>query len=89
MLSYIAKEIFIWRTRDSYWSALLQKFELKRNRFLLQLIGNMPDTELMTSTLAAKLNGYAAELCPPDIQSKIDGKIDDILKNGWPPLRNI
>ncbi|ONK80200.1 uncharacterized protein A4U43_C01F15000 [Asparagus officinalis] len=65
------------------------KFELKRNRFLQQLIGNMPDLELVTSSLAAKLNGYAAELCPPEIQKKIDSKIDDILKNGWPILRNI
>ncbi|URD72860.1 Peptide methionine sulfoxide reductase [Musa troglodytarum] len=66
-----------------------QKFELKRNRFLLQLIGNMPDEELMTSSLAAKLNGYAAELCPTIIQRKIDAKIDEIVKNGWPVLREI
>lgn len=67
----------------------MQKFELKRNRFLLQLIGNMPDEELMTSSLAAKLNGYAAELCPTIIQRKIDAKIDEIVKNGWPVLREI
>ncbi|XP_017700499.1 peptide methionine sulfoxide reductase A5-like [Phoenix dactylifera] len=66
-----------------------QKFELKRNRFLLQLIGSMPEEELMTSSLAAKLNGYAAELCPPRIQKKIDAKIDEILKNGWPILREV
>nr|CAD1830153.1 unnamed protein product [Ananas comosus var. bracteatus] len=40
-----------------------QKFELKRNKFLLQLMGNMPDEELISSSLAAKLNGYVAELC--------------------------
>ena len=55
----------------------------------MQLIGNMPEEELMTSSLAAKLNGYAAELCPPGIQKKIDAKIDEILKNGWPILREI
>ncbi|KAJ6807628.1 peptide methionine sulfoxide reductase A5 [Iris pallida] len=66
-----------------------QKFELKRNRFLMQLIGNMPEDELVSSTLAAKLNGYAAELCSPETQKKIDARIGDILKNGWPVLRNI
>ncbi|XP_072995855.1 peptide methionine sulfoxide reductase A5 [Typha latifolia] len=66
-----------------------QKFELKHNRFLLQLTGNMPDEEFISSTLAAKLNGYVAELCPPNIQKKIDSKIDEILKNGWPILRGI
>ncbi|PKA60570.1 Peptide methionine sulfoxide reductase A5 [Apostasia shenzhenica] len=66
-----------------------QKFELKRNRLLLQLIGNMPEEELQRSSLATKLNGYAAELCPPKIQKKINAKIDDILKTGWPILRDI
>ncbi|XP_008776885.1 peptide methionine sulfoxide reductase A5 isoform X1 [Phoenix dactylifera] len=66
-----------------------QKFELKHNPFLLQLIGNMPEEELMTSSLAAKLNGYAAELCPPRIQKKFDAKINEILKNGWPILREV
>ncbi|WOL12961.1 peptide methionine sulfoxide reductase A5 [Canna indica] len=65
-----------------------QKFELKRNKFLLQLIGNMPDEELLASHLAAKLNGYAAELCPRNIQRKIDAKIDEIKKS-WPLLREI
>ncbi|KAK9129570.1 hypothetical protein Sjap_010057 [Stephania japonica] len=66
-----------------------QKFELKRNPFLLQLIGNMPEEELERSNLAAKLNGYAAELCPSKIQVHIDLKIDDILKKGWPLLRDV
>ncbi|OVA12626.1 Peptide methionine sulfoxide reductase MsrA [Macleaya cordata] len=66
-----------------------QKFELKRNPFLLQLIGNLPEEELARSSLAAKLNGYAAELCPPNIQRQIDVKIDDILKKGWPILREV
>ncbi|RWW31444.1 hypothetical protein GW17_00003929 [Ensete ventricosum] len=86
----------IWSSPSAFiWNALLtlpylvQKFELKRNRFLLQLIGNMPDEELTTSSLAAKLNGYAAELCPTIIQRKIDAKIDEIVKNGWPVLREI
>ncbi|OAY82507.1 peptide methionine sulfoxide reductase A5 [Ananas comosus] len=64
-----------------------QKFELKRNKFLLQLMGNMPDEELISSSLAAKLNGYVAELCPPNIQKKIGVKVDEILKNGWPVLK--
>ncbi|KAL8233919.1 hypothetical protein R6Q59_020019 [Mikania micrantha] len=66
-----------------------QKFELKRNPFLLQLIGNMPEEELEKSSLAAKLNGYAAELCPPRIQSRIDGKINEIIRKGWPILRDV
>ncbi|KAG1360726.1 Peptide methionine sulfoxide reductase A5 [Cocos nucifera] len=66
-----------------------QKFELKHNPFLLQLTGNMPEEELLTSSLAAKLNGYAAELCPPGIQKKIDAKINEILKNGWPIFREV
>ncbi|KAL0332722.1 UNVERIFIED_CONTAM: Peptide methionine sulfoxide reductase A5 [Sesamum calycinum] len=57
-----------------------QKFELKRNPFLLQLIGNLPEEELEQSTLATKLNGYAAELCPPRMQRQIDAKIDDIIR---------
>ncbi|CAI9110911.1 OLC1v1011012C1 [Oldenlandia corymbosa var. corymbosa] len=57
-----------------------QKFELKRNPFLLQLIGNLPEEELQRLTLAAKLNGYAAELCPTRMQKHIDSKINDIVK---------
>ncbi|KAL5704304.1 peptide-methionine (S)-S-oxide reductase [Ranunculus cassubicifolius] len=66
-----------------------QKFELKRKPFLLQLIGNMPEEELMKSSLAAKLNGYAADLCPPKAQKQFDAKIDDILSKGWPILRDV
>ncbi|XP_015889655.3 peptide methionine sulfoxide reductase A5 [Ziziphus jujuba] len=66
-----------------------QKFELKRNPFLLQLIGNLPEEELERSSLAAKLNGYAAELCPVRIQKQIDAKINDIIKKGWPILREV
>jgi peptide-methionine (S)-S-oxide reductase len=66
-----------------------QKFELKRNPFLLQLIGNLPEEELEKSSLAARLNGYAAELCPSRTQSRIDGKISDIISKGWPILRDI
>lgn len=64
-----------------------QKFELKRNPFFLQLMGNLPEEELEMSTLAAKMNGYAADLCPPKIQKQIDAKINDIIKKGWPILR--
>ncbi|KAF8377855.1 hypothetical protein HHK36_031242 [Tetracentron sinense] len=66
-----------------------QKFELKRNPFLLQLIGNLPEEELARSSLAAKLNGYAAELCPLKTQKQIDGKISDIIRKGWPILREM
>ncbi|KAK8969172.1 Peptide methionine sulfoxide reductase A5 [Platanthera guangdongensis] len=68
---------------------VLQKFELKRHPFLLQLIGNMPEEELQKSSIAAKLNGYASELCPPKIQKQIDAKIDEILKNNWPILKEV
>ena len=67
----------------------MQKFELKKNQFLLQLIGNLPEEELEMSTLATKLNGYVAELCPPRIQMQIDAKINDIIKKGWPILREL
>ncbi|KAI4314767.1 hypothetical protein L6164_027643 [Bauhinia variegata] len=66
-----------------------QKFELKQNPFLLQLIGNLPEEELQRSSLATKLNGYVAELCPPKIQRMIDAKINDIVKKGWPILREL
>ncbi|KAK9922100.1 hypothetical protein M0R45_030581 [Rubus argutus] len=70
-------------------SRLASKFELKRRPFILQLIGNLPEEELERSNLAAKLNSYAAELCPPNIQKKIDLKINDIIKKGWPVLRDL
>ncbi|XP_062102553.1 peptide methionine sulfoxide reductase A5 isoform X2 [Humulus lupulus] len=66
-----------------------QKFELKRNPFLLQLIGNLPEEELEASSLATTMNGYAADLCPLNIQKQIDAKIGDIVKKGWPMLREI
>ncbi|CAL5369102.1 unnamed protein product [Camellia sinensis] len=57
-----------------------QKFELKRNPFFLQLIGNVPEEKLESSSPAAKLNSYAAELCPTKIQQQIDSKINDIIR---------
>ncbi|KAK4483264.1 hypothetical protein RD792_010449 [Penstemon davidsonii] len=66
-----------------------QKFELKRNPFFLQLIGNLPEEELEKSSLATKLNGYAAELCQSRMQRHIDAKINDIIRKGWPILREI
>ncbi|KAF9678211.1 hypothetical protein SADUNF_Sadunf07G0011400 [Salix dunnii] len=68
---------------------LLMKFELKQSPFLRQLMGNLPEVDLENSSLAAKLNGYAAELCPPGIQKQIDAKINDILRKGWPVLRDV
>lgn len=52
-------------------------------------MGNLPEEELLTSTLATKLNAYAGELCAPHIQQRIDSKISDVLKNGWPILQEI
>ncbi|OAY57520.1 hypothetical protein MANES_02G103100v8 [Manihot esculenta] len=66
-----------------------QKFELKRRPFLLQLMGNLPEDELERSSLAAKLNGYAAELCPPKIRNQIDAKINQIVRKGWPVLKDV
>ncbi|XP_034684390.1 peptide methionine sulfoxide reductase A5 isoform X2 [Vitis riparia] len=66
-----------------------QKFELKRNPFLLQLMGNLPEEELEKSTLAAKLNGFAAELCPPKVQQQINARIEEIIRKGWPILREV
>ncbi|KAB1201876.1 Peptide methionine sulfoxide reductase A5 [Morella rubra] len=66
-----------------------QKFELKRNPFLLQLIGNLPEEELEGSSLASKLNGYAAGLCPENVQKQIDAKINEIVRKGWPILREV
>ncbi|KAL4379372.1 hypothetical protein GQ457_02G006900 [Hibiscus cannabinus] len=66
-----------------------QKFELKRHPLLLQLIGNLPEEELEMSTMAAKLNGYAAELCPHRIQKQIDAKINGIIRRGWPVLTDV
>ncbi|GMY12211.1 peptide methionine sulfoxide reductase A5 isoform X1 [Fagus crenata] len=66
-----------------------QKFELKRSPFLLQLIGNLTEEELEMSSLATKLNGYAAELCPPNVQKQISAKINDVMRKGWPILREL
>jgi peptide-methionine (S)-S-oxide reductase len=45
--------------------------------------------DFLTPTLAAKLNAYAAELCPANIQNRISSKIDEISKKGWLILRKI
>lgn len=55
----------------------------------MQLIGNLPEEELLASTPAAKLNAYAADLCPPKTQMRISSKIDVIAKKGWPILSDI
>ncbi|XP_019447743.1 PREDICTED: LOW QUALITY PROTEIN: peptide methionine sulfoxide reductase A5-like [Lupinus angustifolius] len=66
-----------------------QKFELKKNSFLIKLIGNLPQEELERSSLATKLNGYVAEFCPPNIQKQIDAKINEFIKKGWPILMEL
>jgi len=49
----------------------------------------LAEEDLLTSTLAAKLNAYAAELCPANIQKGISSKIDETSKKGWLILREI
>lgn len=52
-------------------------------------MGNLPEEELEKSTLAAKLNGFAAELCPPKVQQQINARIEEIIRKGWPILREV
>ncbi|KAG6766709.1 hypothetical protein POTOM_027880 [Populus tomentosa] len=80
-LTYNAFGDFRCRSRRLQFG-YVQKFELKQNPFLRQLMGNLPEADLENSSLAAKLNGYAAELCPPRIQKQINAKINDILRKG-------
>ncbi|XP_057858574.1 peptide methionine sulfoxide reductase A5 isoform X2 [Cryptomeria japonica] len=63
-----------------------QKFELRQNSLLLQLIGMMPEEEFARSSMATKLNSYAAGMCAPSIRKTIDAKVNDILKS-WPLSR--
>lgn len=58
-----------------------QKFELRRNPTLLQLLGVFPEEEFARSSIATKLNSYAARMCPPSIQKALDAKVQDILKS--------
>lgn len=58
-----------------------QKFELRRNPALLQLLGLLPEEEFARSSIATKLNSYAARMCPPSTQKAFDAKVQDILKS--------
>ena len=58
-----------------------QKFELRRNPALLQLLGLLPEEEFARSSIATKLNSYAARMCPPSTQKSFDAKVQDILKS--------
>lgn len=58
-----------------------QKFELRRNPALLQLLGVLPEEGFARSSIATKLNSYAARLCPSSTQKVFDAKVQDILKN--------
>lgn len=58
-----------------------QKFELRRKPQLLQLIGDVSDEELTSSVLATKLNGYAADLCPPNMKKLLDTKVRPFMQN--------
>ncbi|KAH9307663.1 hypothetical protein KI387_035574 [Taxus chinensis] len=64
-----------------------QKFELRRNSLLLQLLGTLPEEEFARSSMATKLNSYAAGMCAPSVRKAIDAKVNDILKS-W-PLRHL
>jgi len=57
-----------------------QKFELRRKPQLLQLLGEISDEELVSSVLATKLNGYAADLCPPNMQKLLDTKVRPFMQ---------
>jgi len=58
-----------------------QKFELRRNPALLQLLGVFPEEEFARSSIATKLNSYAARMCPPSTQKAFDAKVQDVLKS--------
>eukprot|EP01018_Ginkgo_biloba_P020035 Gb_39452 [translate_table: standard] len=61
-----------YRQDQTNW---LNKFELRRSSVLLQLLGMLPDEEFASSSMATKLNSYAAGMCPPSIQKAIDAKV--------------
>uniref|UniRef100_A0A0D6R7X0 Peptide methionine sulfoxide reductase A5 n=1 Tax=Araucaria cunninghamii TaxID=56994 RepID=A0A0D6R7X0_ARACU len=63
-----------------------QKFELRRNSLLLQVLGMLPEEEFARSIIATKLNSYAAGMCPPSVHKVIDAKVKDVLKS-WPLSR--
>lgn len=56
-----------------------QKFELRRKPQLFQLLGDISDEDLTSSVLATKLNGYAANLCPPNMKKLLDTKVSPFL----------
>ena len=91
---YLCQHLSLYPLMQITYSCILliemfQKFELKRNRLVLQLMGNPAEEELHKSTLAAKLNSFSAELCPPKIQYQIQNKIDEIMRKGWPLIREL
>lgn len=57
-----------------------QKFELRRKPQLLQLLGEISDEELISSVLATKLNGYAADLCPANMKKLLDTKVRPFMQ---------
>lgn len=58
-----------------------QKFELRQNPALLQLLGLLSEEEFARSSIATKLNSYAARMCPPLTQKAFDAKVQDIFKS--------
>ncbi|XP_021672979.1 peptide methionine sulfoxide reductase A5 isoform X2 [Hevea brasiliensis] len=86
-LAAVSKEKEQLRSRSSIVTTQIQQFvAFYPAEPEQQLMGNLPEEELERSSLAAKLNGYAAELCPPKIQNQIGAKINEIVRKGWPVL---
>eukprot|EP00250_Pteridium_aquilinum_P004632 c14844_g1_i1 orf=152-889(+) len=58
-----------------------QKFELRRNSQLMQLLGSVGIHEdLSWSHLGTRLNAYAAGMCPLSIKKEIDNLVDNFLR---------
>lgn len=57
-----------------------QKFELRRNVQLMQLLGNVAEEEFSRSHLASRLNAYAAGMCPLSAKKAIDNMLNSFLR---------
>ncbi|KAH8964090.1 hypothetical protein BDL97_04G045400 [Sphagnum fallax] len=58
-----------------------QKFELRQNSSLFQILGEITNDELIASTIATKLNGYAAGMCTSSVKKLLDTKVRPFLFN--------
>lgn len=59
----------------------MQKFELRQNSSLFQILGEITNDELIASTIATKLNGYAAGMCTSSVKKLLDTKVRPFLFN--------